>query len=256
MRVLKAWLPDDALQLDSAALGTYIKLKALASQMTVKGVMVNGKVLSIEDMAERADLGDGWEMPMETLIQVGYLRLVNGVWFFSNSKELFHGTRYASTELGNVKSIVEQTVKSSVDILDVMREVRNAGEFEHEKSTDDIRASTLQQYERFGDRRGIMISYIACFRTKVQVTNGSKMDPAKHLRLVNEMVVMFDAKEMEFKGKKFPFTDEMFFRAIDITVQRKLVELKNHNYFKVVLSNQLPVIEKGKTNGRGTDEGY
>ena len=47
MQVLKVLLPDDALELDDVSLGAYIKLKALASQMMVKGVMVNGSVLTI-----------------------------------------------------------------------------------------------------------------------------------------------------------------------------------------------------------------
>jgi len=72
MRILKALLPDCALQLENGALGAYLKLKALASQMTVKGVMINlVVVLTLEDMAERAMLGIGWEDDVEQLDQGG-----------------------------------------------------------------------------------------------------------------------------------------------------------------------------------------
>jgi hypothetical protein len=67
---------------------------------------------------------------------------------------------------------------------------------------------------------------------------------------------MFEAKKMSFRGKEHPFSDEMFRKAVSIVVERKVQELRNHNYFKVVLMNQVEP-EKGKGNGRrGTVEGY
>lgn len=254
MRILKAWLPDGALQLDDASLGAFIKLKALASQMTVKGVMVNGKVLSIEDMVERAELGPDWKVSIEQMVSAGLLMEVKGVWLFVNSRELFPNTKYGDYEMGKVFGVI-RTVFSGEDLSAVRDAVTDAGEFKKERTIDEVRDDILKLYDRFEDKRGMVISYMASFRTKIQAESNARMDGCKHLRLLKELIELFDSKVVEYKGQVYPFADETFFRAIDIVAQRRMVALNNHNYFKAVLSNSRSQAEKGK-GPRGTSEGY
>ncbi len=252
MQVLKVLLPDDALELDDASLGAYIKLKALASQMTVKGVMVNGSVLTMDDIAQRAGWGEGWDRAANQLIEFGYLQSIDGVWCLTNSSVLFSGTVYAEESIGRVVAVIRKTLEGSVDtILGVVYE---AGTFKRKKTTEELRDEIIDMYSQFGADRGLAVNYIGLFRTKVQIDTDTKMDIGKHHRLVQEVLEMYGSEKAEFRGKKFSFTKDAFRYALDVVVQRKLTEVKNHNYLKVVLMNQnVPSEKRGR---RGANEGY
>ena len=138
MLVLKALLPDDALQLSDAALGAYLKLKALASHMTVKGVFINGCCLTLEDMVQRAGLGDGWKACIDELQTAEYLKRVGGVWYFANSQALFQNTQYADSTMAKVLRVVQSSVKRE-DVAAVLHVVHEAGEFKKTFEADEMR---------------------------------------------------------------------------------------------------------------------
>ena len=252
MQVLKVLLPDDALELDDASLGAYIKLKALASQMTVKGVMVNGTVLTLDDIAQRAGWGEAWKHAANQLVEFGYLKSIDGVWCLTKSSVLFSGTVYAEDAIGRVVTVIRKTLKGSTEAILGM--VYDAGSFKRKKTIEELRDEVLDMYRRFNADRSLVVGYIGLFRTKSQIETDTKMEIGKHHKLVQEVLEMYESEKGEYRGKEFTFTKEVFRHALDAVVQRQLTEVKNHNYLKVVLMNQK--VPSEKRGWRGANEGY
>ncbi len=252
MQVLKVLLPDDALELDDVSLGAYIKLKALASQMMVKGVMVNGSVLTMEDIARRTGWGEDWKHAANQLVEFGYLKSVDGVWCLTHSDVLFSGTVYTDDDIGRVIAVIGKAMKGPTSaILDMVHE---AGSFQRKKTTEELRDEVLDTYKQFGPDRSLVVKYISLFRTKAQIETDGRMDIGKHYKLVKQVFEMYDSEKAEYRGKEFAFTKEAFRSGLDVVVQRKLTEVRNHNYLKVVLMNQNEPSEK--RGRRGANEGY
>jgi hypothetical protein len=92
------------------------------------------------------------------------------------------------------------------------------------------------------------------FRTKNQISTGSRMMLSRHYRLLSEIKEIYELGSFDYDGQRYSTTKEKVLIAIDIMLQRQMKELTNHNYLKVILKNdniRTTRNDKGKTN-----EGY
>ncbi len=238
--VVKIPMIGSVLGLSTSALGVFVKLLSLGSRMTVKGVMVNGHVFSSLEIFERIKCS--LEARKAALEELEAKRLIGfvaqgRVMFINEAYEFYNGTSYTDEDLASVVGTVREAygVDAAQQIAPI---VRDAGKFKQVKSIDEYREEIKALYNLFGENRGRVLSYVGAFRTKTQMETGSKMDPVRHIRILDELLKISQTGLFSHNGKQYVATVEQLMSAIDSVVQRGLVHLKNHNYLKVVLINQ------------------
>ena len=116
--------------------------------------------------------------------------------------------------------------------------VHDAGKFTEVKSVDEDREQLISTYALFGEHRNRVLEYVGCFRTKRQIETGAKMDPVRHLRILEELLSIYQTGLFPYDGKQYVVTQEQLMSVIDNVANREMVHLKNHNYLKMVLKNQ------------------
>lgn len=238
--IVKLPLTAPVLGLSSVSLGVFVKLLALGSRMTVKGVMVNGHVFESLEIFETMKCSlEERQVAVEELEAKGLIGFAaeRRVLFVNEAYAFYNGTSYTDEDLASVVGTVRDAYGADA-AQQIASVVRDAGEFKRVKSLDEYRQEIIAMYALFGEHRGRVLSYVGEFRTKTQIESGAKIDPVRHIRILEELVSIYQTGFFSHGGKQYITTVEQLMSAIDDVARRGLVYLKNHNYLKVVLINQ------------------
>lgn len=258
LQQLKIELPASALEVDECSLGVYVKLLNLAETMTIKGVFVNGHVLSQEEMAEMMGLEESWSDSFRVLGEAGLLRCFDGVWYIDAPQKVFFGTVYREDVLYRVcRSVKDGNPKANPQKVAIF--LQECGTFPKTLDEDEILERIRFLYASFGEDRSKMIGYMAMFRTKKQIEAGMRMHVPKHLNILMELHGIYHNGSFDRKGQVYKVDRMVLMTAVEDCVRRQLSALANHNYLKVVLVNKLqsPTPSRKENYGpRRASEGY
>ena len=182
------------------------------------------------------------------------------MYFLPQRADLYELTTYPEERIQAVWDVARIVIGDEQEEV-IKGVLMESGTFKRSETPDQVRQELLALYDRFGGLRGSVIGYVGLFRTKRHIETNTKMDPARHRKLVTEILELFESRKLEYRRDTCAFTEEVFQEALDITVNRKLVALNNHNYLKAVLMSTAQrattSVAVGKGNGRrGTNEGY
>jgi hypothetical protein len=236
---------------DPAVLGAFVKLLLLSTKMTVSGAFVNGKVFSLMEIAD----GIGVEVKeIQALVETKLLSCVHGVYFVENAREYFvKRCYYREKVFASVMAKIRESITSSKDVLEIAEKLTECGNFQMARDVG-IKEQIIEIYNALDAGRGKIQTYIGMFRTRNQIRTGSRMLLSRHLRLLQEIVSIYDSGTFIYDGWQYTTTKEKVFCAIDYMHQRQMIGLTNHNYLKVMLKNDNNV-RTGSEKGR-TEEGY
>ncbi len=236
---------------DSDVLGVFVKLLLFSTKMTVNGVFVNGKVFAPIDIADGAgiDIDDIKRLEARKLIDNVY-----GVYFIDHAREFFNcSKRYSQHTFSALMSRIRETVLPAKDVVEIADRLTECGDFEMENDYK-LKDKILELYNSLDAGRGKIQSYVGMFRTKNQVTTGSRMKLSRHFRLLSEIKEIYELGSFDYDGQRYSTSKEKVLIAIDIMLQKQMLGLSNHNYLKVILKN-----DNNRTTGNAkgkTDEGY
>jgi hypothetical protein len=252
--VVRIPLTKVVFELDEVDLGFFVKLLALGSKMTVKGVMVNDHVLTATEMfvAFNQELDENL---IPRLCDANLLGRVSNVLYVKEAASYYNQTTYSESDLISVIRTVREAFGSDV-AEQIALVVPYAGRFKIEKSEEERRNELHQVYLKFGDDRGRVISYIGAFRTKIQMEKNLKLDTDRHLKIVQELLGIYQTGLFSHNGKQYSTTRELMMSAVDSVSRRGLVYLKNHNYLKVVMMNWPKESEKTHEQTSGSAERF
>lgn len=238
---------------DPKVLGVFVKLLLASTKMRVNGVFVNGKVFTLDDIAKELGVCID-EYALQALIKVGMLKCVHGVYFIENAQDYFSGSiRYCENTFSSVMAKIRETVSSSKQVAEIAEKLTECGDFQMENDAT-FKDKIIEMYNSLDVGRGKIQSYVGMFRTKNQISTGSRMKLSRHYRLLSEIKEIYELGSFDYDGQRYSTTKEKVLIAIDIMLQRQMKELTNHNYLKVILKNdniRTTRNDKGKTN-----EGY
>jgi len=238
--VVKIPMVGSVLGLSSLALGVFVKLLSLGSRMTVKGVMVNGHVFSSLEIFDKIKCSlEERSIALEELEAKGLIGFAaqGQVVFIKEAYEFYNGTSYTDEDLASVVGTVREAYGAEA-ARQVASVTRDAGKFKQVKSVDECRQEIVGMYNLFGEHRNRVLAYVSGFRTKIQMETESKMDPERHIRILEELVKIYQTGLFSHGGKQYVTAVEQLMTAIDNVARRGLVHLKNHNYLKAVLISQ------------------
>ncbi len=84
---------------------------------------------------------------------------------------------------------------------------------------------------RLGPAWRIANEYIDCFRR----ARGGRMSLKKRIRLLREVVTLWEGGEFVFDGRRYRVTQAEIKKALGAVCNRDIVGLENHNYLKKVM---------------------
>ncbi|MFH0989926.1 MAG: hypothetical protein V1799_07915 [bacterium] len=246
------------LGLTEHSLGLFVKLLVISNDMAVKGVLVNGHIISKAEIRERLAIDEPiFEESMSELIESGLVEIAEGgLLLIPFSNQYFYGTSYTDDDFAQVVGVIRKEIQEP-DLARAISRIQDVATFVKKVDEEELRERLRITYAKFGEDRGKMISYISMFRSKRQIEMDMKLATLKHMAIVTSLLDMYSSNRAKSKGVDFAFTRERFIGAIDYMVARKMHSLKNHNYLKIVLQNQSVATSRGANDGsKRTNEGY
>ena len=235
--------------LSDQTIGFFVRLLALADEMTIKGVFVNGHVYTARDLSRQTE--DSPEL--QALEKKGLVKRIGTVYYIADPESYFGAFSVGQKRIQGVL----QTAREELTI-DQRTELANVLErhLDHPFEDDILKRQILAMYGKFGDVKPRVQAYVSRFRTRAMIDAGSKMSLSKHQKIVSEILQMFEACKFMFKGEEHETDQETLIGAMDVIVQRDLHSLKNHNYLKVMLTGGFKIRQENNGQKRRTDEGY
>gem|GEM_PF-2912366 len=246
-------------ELDERALGVFVNLLSLGSKMTVRGLFVNGHVMSVTDLIAQQPgtklAPKEWLNAMLELVEKKIVGRVGDVFFILNPTTYYGRKTYPESVLTKIIGTVRQTEKASVAEA-VTGYIQNNGVLKP-VSNEDIRNEILALYAKFGEDKNAVQSYIGLFRTAKQIQDGARMSLPRHLKAVKSFYEMYQTKQFTIGLTHGEVSRERLLGAIRSVVERKLSGLSNHNYIKTMFKNGYePNQQIGQKSSGKTDEGY
>ena len=246
---------NPVLKLDAQTVGAFVKLVVLGESMPIKGVFVNGDVYVDSELRQ---VSDADSKRLDSLVSEGLLKYFEGVYMLDAPDSYYSDNSYTESDIAPVVATLKAHFKSDI-VGRILCEIENEVVIMRDVSREDLIAELKRTYAAFGDDRGITISYMGSFRTQKQIASGAKMALLRHLRLVKELLQMYQTGVILYDGLEYPVTRDVFAQALVETAQRNLVALSNHNYFKKVAMGKQELAKTGggaKRDKQRISEGY
>lgn len=243
------------------SLGVFIKLLAIGNTTPIKGVFVNGEVMTAEKLRRRLKLEmPEWGQVYAELTRSQLLADAGGVLFVPDARDYFLSAVYSDNVIAEVVGVIKKSPYPNA-MIDLSSVLTGLGTFKRERSPESYREELKTLYRGFGDLCGKAIDYVGCFRTSKQLKGDGKLSLPRHLKIVGELFEILEAGKFKRGGALFDVTRDEIAEGLDIVGgKRKPIGLKNHNYLKVVLKNRKSQTNAKGGNGqsvsRGVSEGY
>ncbi len=202
----------------------------LALEMPVSGVFYKSKILTEQDIYEMAGVPEKYcGNLLRVLFVSGWIDRIRQVYYLKDL-ERFIQKPVLKLALTKVKVLIEQFSPEELKLLRI------------EVAQDDSLGRKLDKlYGKFRMHDQVVIQdYIRSFMTKNQVEKGismSAMGKEKHIKLLEELLDMYSTGSLLYGGKIYSFNKSRFIENVRMVANRKMTDLKNHNYLKKVLMN-------------------
>jgi len=215
--------------------GRYVRVLLLGDLMKIKGVFVNGRILNPENIASECGWTDECINPnifIEEMVRKNLLVSAEGVLMVPDAPAIYIGTSYDDEDLSAVVSKLRENLKGG-QLKNVVDSIHGLGKFTKTQSKDEQIQKLKYWYGCFGDHKPIVFGYMRSFLTPAQLKNGNKMSLSRHLRLVKELLEMYETGVVRYKDVDHRVERDAFVMAIDSVAKRGIQGFKNHNYLKV-----------------------
>ncbi len=202
----------------------------LAMTMPVSGVFCDESVLTEQEIYDLAGVpGKYRQTLLRSLFIAGWIGRIRGVYYV---KDLERFTQKPSLRLALKKVKVLTDQFSLEDLNAVGIEMAETGSLENKVS---------ELYLRFNfQEREVVRMYLKSFMTKAQIEKNQSIDTMsieKRIRLLEELVDMYSTGTLKYGGKRYVFDKPRFIENVRMVADRKMTDMRNHNYLKKVLMN-------------------
>lgn len=202
----------------------------LAMEMPVSGIFYRKKILSEKDIYDLAGVPEKYRLNLLKVLYVcGWIGRIGCLYYLKDVNRFAEKPvmRMAMTE---IKKLVNNLSPEELRVLGLDNDREEA-----------LRRRLNELYSVLSsDQRKIAQLYLRRFMTKKQIEQNVslyEMGIEKHVRLLEELIEMYQTGKLTFALKEYSFDRARFFEMVRYVESRELEGLTNHNYLKKVLMN-------------------
>jgi hypothetical protein len=202
----------------------------LALDMPVSGILYQKKILDDKDIYDLAGVPPKYQHHLLKILLLSDWLGRLGTLYYLKDKKRFAPNHTGKMAMSQIKELIATLTPEELEVLGLS----NGGVEVSGKELNKL-YSLLTEYQRT-----VIQTYLRQFMTPAQISQNmplSAMGKGKHVRLLKELIDIYQLGKLTFDSREYPVDRAQFFDTIHYVVSRNLKGLANHNYLKKVLMN-------------------